>query len=794
MLKNYLTIALRNLYHAKTQTIIKTVGLALALSVSIVIFSWIKNELSYDKFHKDADHIYRLVLEDGMVSSPPGFKLIFDKMPEVESSVRLFKSDFLGEKQKVTYKDKVFTNDEIYYADDDFFKVFSFPLLRGNPANVLNKNNAAVITEEAALKYFGNEDPIGKTLLLSDEKELEVTGVLKNIPANSHFHFDILITLKAAPFWNRCTSISFGSMWIFPTYIKINNHANIASVLQKTKKEIQPYQYKPDVISFQRLTDIHLHSANTGELEVNGDINYIYLFGAVAILIIIMSCINYVNLTTALSVKRIKEIGIRKAIGAAKYQLITQLTSESIIISLISFVISLALLQMVNPLLSFIGVGFFPGIFNESVILISAFLFTIIIGTLTGLFPAFVITKYSMVSSMKSKLSNNSNKGKSRGVLVIFQFAISIVLIICSLLIYEQMRYVQNKKLGYNKEQVLVLNLGRDRVVNNINVLKNSILQNSNELSVTACSQLPTNIKTAEGINTEDGTRYESYYMSVDKNFFKTMGIKVLKGTEQIGAITIQNKADLSTFQNKFVVNRTLLDKIGVKLKDTGTQSIIIRHGNMKPGQIIGVVQDFHFESLHDPIQPLVIEFMPMNEWGNTYLLVKINSKNIPSTIDYIKKKWEAVAEGLPFGYNFLNEDYNALYKTEMQTGHLFLVFTAISLLIIVLGLLGLIAFIANQKTKEIGIRKVLGASIADILLLLSRKFIIWIIIANVIAWPVAYYFINKWLEDFAYRVNLSVWIFVLSGGIALLIALITVSFQAFKAATANPVKSLRYE
>ena len=794
MLKNYLKIAIRNLYHSKTQTIIKTVGLALALSVSIVIFSWIKNELSYDKFHKDTDQIYRVVLENGTVSAPPGFKLVFDKIPGIQSSVRLFKSDFLGEEQKVAYKDKIFTNDEIYYADDDFFKVFSFPVLRGNPANVLNKTDAAVITESTALKYFGNEDPVGKTLLLSDKKELEVTGVLKNIPSNSHFHFDILITLKASPFWERCTSISFGSMWIFPTYFKINKHADIASVLKKTEQEIQPFQYKPEVISFQPMTDIHLHSAYTRELEANGDISYIYLFGAVGLLIIVMSCINYVNLTTALSVKRIKEIGIRKAIGAAKIQLITQLTGESIIVSLISFVISLVFLQMVNPLLSFIGVGFFPEIFKEPAILISAFLFTIIIGTLTGLFPAFVLTKQSVVSSMKSKFLNSGNKGKSRGVLVIFQFVISIILIICSLLIYEQMQYVQNKKLGYNKEQLLVLNLGRDRITNNIDVLKKSIAENSNVLGVTACSQLPTDIKTAEGINTQDGTRYGAYFMSVDKNFFKTMGIKVLKGNEQIGDITIKQSADLQTFQNKFVVNQTLLDKIGVKLNNTDTQSLIIRHGNMEPGRIIGVIQDFHFESLHDPIGPLVIEFTPMDQWMNTYLLVKINSKNIGSTIDYIKQKWGEVAEGLPFGYNFLDEEYNALYKTETQTGHLFVVFTAISLLIIMLGLLGLIAFIANQKTKEIGIRKVLGASTGSILLLISKRFAAWAVLANIFAWPAAYYFMNKWLQDFAYRINITWWMFALSGGFALLIALATVSFQAIKAAKANPVESLKYE
>lgn len=356
------------------------------------------------------------------------------------------------------------------------------------------------------------------------------------------------------------------------------------------------------------------------------------------------------------------------------------------------------------------------------------------------------------------------------------------------------MKYVQNKKLGYNKDQVLVLNLGHFDIVNKIDVLKKLIAGNSNVFNVASCSQLPTNIKTFEGINTQDGKRYESYYIAVDKDFFRTLGIKIKKGEEQIENLIAVKNQNTETYKNKFVVNQTLLKTIGVNIKDTDAKTLIIRHGNMKPGSIIGVVDDFHFESLHNPIRPLVFEFTPENEWGNTYLLIKVSTKNIAATINYIKQQWEDLADGLPFEYNFLNDDYNTLYKSEARTSHLFIFFTAVSIFIIVLGLLGLIAFVANQKTKEIGVRKVLGASIADILFLLSKKFILWIIIANMIAWPVAYYFINKWLEDFAYRIDISIWMIILSGGIAVVVALATVSYQAVKAASANPVQSLKYE
>ncbi len=796
MFRNYLKTTLRNFYFNKTQTIIKIAGLSIALCVSIAIFSWVKFELSYDNIHKDSDRIYRLVLEDKMVSCPPGFKLIFDKIPEIENSTRIFNAGFLGRTQRVSAGKKVFTNDVIYYADDDFFKVFSFPLLSGNPTFVLNKPNAAVITEATAEKYFGKDNPVGKTLLLGNENLLEITGVLKNIPANSHFHFDILITLKNQEWWTLISNTpTFGSMWIFPTYFKIKKSTNIEAAKQKIIAALESYENTPASLEVQKLKDIHLHSAYTMELETNGDINNIYLFSAVGILIIIMSCINYINLSTALSFKRSKEVGIRKTVGAGRAQIIFQFINESVLTSVIAFIIALVLLEVIKPFaFSITGIKFYRGVSDESFVLLSALTFTLFLGILTGLFPAFAVAKHNIANSVKSSSSAFGKNTGLRGALVIFQFCISIILISSSLIIYNQMNFIKNKKLGYTKSQVLVLNLGQNRIMNRIDVLKKSILINANVTQVTSGSQLPTNIITSEGVNTKDGKRYESFYVAVDKDFFRALDINIIKGKERIEELQPQKNFDWKAFKNKFVVNKSFLKATGIKLEDTENEPIMIRHGNMEPGPIIGVVDDFHFKSLHSPINPLVFEFIPVHQWMNAYLLVKINPDNISSTIDYVRTQWEKLAEGLPFEYFFLDEEYDALYKSETRMSNLFLVFTTVSVSIIVLGLLGLIAFVANQKTKEIGIRKVLGASINSILFLLSKRIIIWVLIASVIAVPFAYYLMNKWLQDFAYRIEMSWWIFILAGGIALLIALATVFIQAIKAATANPVESLKYE
>ena len=791
MIKNYFKIALRNLASNKTFSLIKIAGLVLALSTSIAIFSWVKHELSYDTFHKDSHRIYRLLPNDGIVSSPPGFKELLSNIPEIDYTVRLFKSGFLGERTKVSRGDIIHTNDEIYYTDEDFFNIFAFNIINGNPKDMLEKPNATVITEATASKYFGDEDPIGQTLRLGDNKEIEITGVIKNIPENAHFHFDILITMKSFP--GQINPSGFGSSWIFPTYIKLKNQTSIETVQQKTILAFEAREENFELqISFQPLTDIHLYSSFYSELEPNGDIKYVYLFSAIGILIIIIACINYINLSIALSTNRTKEIGIRKVIGADKNQLHLQIISESLVISIIALILALFLLEILKPVFSsLMGIHFFPNIHSDPYILGFAFLFTIIIGALTGISPAIVLSKLSIIDSIKTRVFSSGKTSKIRSTLVIYQLSVSIILIIGTLVIFQQLRYMQNKKLGYDKEHVLVLHTGFDAITQKMDVFKGLIARNLNVLNMSQSSQLPTNIITGEGINTKDGTRYESSYISVDKNFFDTMGLKVIRGKNHIAAMVAEKNPDQQTFQNLFVVNQSLLREIDVKLTEIDEHTLIIRHGNMKPGSIIGVVEDFHFTSLHTPIGPLVFEFTPDRI---EYLLIKIKSDNIPGTINYIEQQWNKLAEGLPFEFHFLDEHYDALYQAEQQLSYLSIIFTLISIVIIVLGLLGLISFITTRKTKEIGIRKVMGASVENILLLLSKTFILWTIVANLIAWPFAWYTMNHWLQNFVYRIEMSWWMFALAGGIALFMTLLTVSFQTIKAAIANPIESLRYE
>jgi putative ABC transport system permease protein len=800
MFKNYLKIALRNLLKNKLYTIIKCSGLALALMVNIVIFSWIKHEMSYDKFHHDVGKIYRIIIkgndDGGSVSISPAFKTkLLDNIPDIQHSVRLFKSSFIGKRTKVAFANKVFTNDDIYYTDDNFFEVFSFPLLRGSPNNVLKQANAVVITAKTAQKYFGETDPIGKTLTIADTKELVVTGVLKNLPGNSHFHFDVLISIKNHP-WD-VSSIGLGSAWVFPTYIKTHEQTTVESAQNNFTQAIaglkMSYPEIPEYnLTLQPITDIHLHSHYDRELEANNDIKYIYLFFTIGLLVILIAGINYINLSTAHSIERGKEVGIRKVLGAQRKQFIYQFMGESIIVSFFSFLVAIFVLEIINPVpLFFQGSDFYTGIFSEGYILTFALLMILIMGAFTGFFPAIILGKLNPDTAIKTGFNPNNKQGGVRNFLLVFQFSISIILIVSTIIIYQQMQFIRNKNLGYNKNQTLVLYTGYSDFYKKTGVLKNTLTSHPDILHVSSVSQLPTNIKTAEYIDTKKGGKHGVYFMSIDKNYFKTLDIKIFEGEERIYALNPEQNTNQQTFENKFVVNKTLLDLLEVKLEEAINEKIVIRHGNMKPGQIIGVVDDFHFQSLHNPIQPLVLEFTP---WNYEYLLVRTNSGNIPNTIRYIKSRWHEIAGSLPFEYHFLDETYEALYNTEMHTGRIILVFTLVSIFIVVLGLFGLSSFSIIKRTKEIGVRKVLGATVTSLVSRLSKDFVKLVLVANLLAWPIAYYAMNEWLQNFAYRIEMSWWIFLLAGVLALLIALLTVSYQAIKVAIVNPIESLRYE
>lgn len=786
MFRNFIKTAIRNILRHKAVTTIKIIGLSLAISIAIVIFSWIHHELSYDKFHDNDDCIYRLLINNESVTISPAFKKVLNEIPEITASTRLFNVGFLGEKTQVSHENKIFSNDEIFYADEEFFQLFSFSLISGEKDRIFKKNNAAVISESTAWKYFGDKNPIGQTLLLSGKREIEITGVLQNIPDNSHFHFDILINMKFHP-WN-VDGIGFGSAWVFPTYLKLVKSANPADVRVKVEKLLNRYsQNEKFEVKLQSLTDIHLHSKYWGELGTNGDIKYVYLFSTISLLILITAGINYVNLTTASSSGRVKEICIRKSIGASKKQLIFQLTGESIIITLIAFLLGLVIVEITKSGFStFVDISIIHSVLFHFRFFVLAIFCTLLFGILTGLLPAFSISNISITNGIKSSDTYTGKKNRMKAMLVIFQLAISVILIISTLIISQQKRFIRNKNLGYNKDMIFVLHTGYDGVSNKIDVLKNLLIGNPDIQRITTSSQLPTQITTNEGINTTDGKRYETAFIDVDRDFFKTLNINILQGRDRI-----ENIPYTGLNQNLFVVNQKFLSMIDVDLADYDKHSFMIRHGDMVPGRIVGVVQDFHFTSLHAPIQPLVFEFRsPKKE----YLLIKINSDDIKRTIQFIETQWHKISDGLPFEYSFLDEEYEALYQSETQSGRLFFIFTLISILIIILGLVGLVSYIVVQKNKEVGIRKILGASVVSIINLITKPFIIWSVIANLFAWPVAYYFMRKWLDNFAYCIEISIVPFVMAGIITMTITIFAIINLTLKVATSNPVEALKYE
>jgi putative ABC transport system permease protein len=791
MLIYFFKLAYRNLYRNKLYTLINAIGLTIGLSLSFVIFSWIIFELHFDQFHKDYDRIYRLVMADegssSVAVSPAVKTTILDKIPEIESSVRIFNGDQFG-KISVDYQNQTYTDDRIFFVDPEFFDIFSFPLIHGDPEKVLQKPNAAVITKRLARKYFGDDDPTGKTLKLGDILLVEVTGILENVPAQSHFHFDMLVSMKSHPWGPRIEEISLGSSWMFHTYFKVYPGSSPETVRKKCNRigsalvaEISPH-YHVNLI-LQPLTDIHLRSDYEGELEANHDIRYIYLFGTVALLVILIAGINYINLTTAYSFGRAKEVGLKKVMGAQKYQLFIQHLGESFIISFLALCISLLFIELIQPVITGLTGYEYGSLVGNSQLVLLLIGITAVTGLLSGMVPSLIISSIPPRRILRSGPQLSEKKGWVRKILVIFQLCISLLLLMAVAVIYQQLRYMQNTKLGYDKSHVVVLYTGY-RGFKQAN-FKNTLLSESGIIHATGISSLPSDIKSNEYIDTPDGKEHWIYYTSIDKDFFKTLDVSLMTGKEEIENLNPEN------YPNRYVVNEAALKEIGWEPGEAISQQIRIRHGNMEPGPVIGVIEDFHFQSLHFPVYPLVLEFVP-NDYH--YLLVKIRGDRLQETIREIEVQWKKMAGNLPFEYSFLDQEYDNLYKAEMKTGKLFILFALFSSLIAMMGLFGLASYTAFKRTKEIGIRKVFGATTLHILELLTGDFTRLVIIAFVISVPLAWFLLHKWLEEFAYRVNINPVILLAAGLLVLLLTLITVGYHSVKAAQGDPAKTLRYE
>jgi putative ABC transport system permease protein len=799
MLKNYLKIALRNLLKFKAYSFINIFGLAIGVTACILILLFVNDELSYDRFNTKADQIYRIHLKAALMGkeinsalSPAilGPTLVKD-FPEVIQYVRLTSN----ENMLIRYKQNVFNETRFFWADSTLFDVFTMPFLKGNSKTALSEPHTLVLTETLAKKYFGNEDPLDKIMNFEDGTPYTVKGVIKDCPANSHFHYDMFASFSS-------TNMGKDPYWVnmnYDTYIILKDGASIRKLESKMpeflRKYVGPQLYKLIGLQFddlkkhgyafqwilQPLTSIHLNSNLDNEIEPNSDIKYVYIFSIIALFILVIACINFMNLATARSEMRSKEVGVRKVLGSNRSQLVKQFLVESVLLSTIAVVISIGLVELILPAFSkFSGKQLHTNYFTNIWVIPALIITILFVGIAAGSYPAFFLSSFRPIKVLKGK--TNGFKGTFlRSGLVVFQFAISIILFIGTLVVYSQLNYIQEKKLGFDKDQVLVVK--RAWAIEHPQTFKDNLFQSNLVKNASYTDYLPGewfNQVLFKADNASSTEQHLSTTMSLDYDFAKTLGLELKSGRFFSNEFPADTQAVV--INESMVKAFHMTNPIGKRVFYYGTNSIYT---------IVGIVKDFHFESMHREIKPLV---MLLNRRQTAYLTIKIREKNIPAAVSLIKNEWSKFVPNKPFEYFFLDDEFNKLFSSEQKIQQIFTAFSMLAIFIACLGLFGLAAFTAERKTKEIGIRKTLGASVPGIVFLLSKEFIKWVLIANIIAWPVAYYFMYKWLQDFAYKTEMSLWIFLLSGILALIIALLTVSVNAIKAASANPVKSLKYE
>jgi len=800
MIKNYFIVTLRNLLRQKGYSIINIIGLAIGFAAFILIFMHIQDELSYDKFHANADRIYRVsvngiiagdVLNVAVSAAPTGEVMVRD-IPQILKSTRI---DQFPQSVHFSYKERNFYQDGLLFVDSTFFEIFSFELIRGNPQKALVEPYSLVLTSTVAEKFFGDENPIGKTIMMNNNAGFTVTGIVQDPPLNSHFSFEVLSSFTTMIEMNGEEAYAnWGSLSLY-TYVLLTNDTDPKEV-EKSFPDLY-LKYMEDLseldnITFepylQSLTSIHLHSDLMAELETNSDISYVYSFLAIAIFILLIACINFMNLSTARSMKRSKEVGLRKVVGAHKMQLIYQFLGESMIYSFMALIAGLILVEISLPTFNqLLDKNLTLSLFHHWRPIILLLGLVLLVGAIAGSYPAFYLSAFQPVKVLKGGLTKGSGKSAVRNVLVIVQFAISIFLIITSALVYNQLNYVSNKKLGFTKEQVLIIPLRGQRLFDKADIIKTELQNLSCVLNVATSRFVPGRDMDGSGFipeGYEENNPIIIFNNQVDYSYLKTMQINLVEGRDF--------SREFSTDSLAAIINQTLVKKLGW---DEPLNKKLTAFGRDGPFDltVIGVAEDFHFRSLHDVIEPSIM-FIGRN--NNRFLNVRLNPGDHQQNLEMIRNKWKEVEASMPFDYYFLDSDFDKLYKAEQRVGEIFIYFTLIAIIIACLGLFGLASYNAEQKKKEIGIRKALGSSVLHIVVMLSRQFSKWVIIANVIAWPVTYFFMSEWLGNFAYSIRIldKWWIFIISALAALTIALITVLYQAIKAALINPVDAIKYE
>lgn len=793
MLGNYLKITLRNMKKYKAYSFINIASLAVGIACTIFIFLWVKDELSFDRFHENADQMYRVVSSTSDDGSPTNANGSFGVGPalkkdfsEVIETVRIRK---MGQsvKRYVGFKDNKFYEPRFFFAEPTIFTVFNFPLVKGDSTTSLNDPNSIVLTEEMAKKYFGNEDPIGKIIEADPYNDgnlmlFRITGIAKNVPSNSHFHFDFLASYSSL----KDDTDNFSGFYQHFTYVLLNSKSSIESLENKLLGFLHR-NWKKDpwyTISLQPLLDIRLHSRLRSEIEPTGNILYVYLFTAIALFVLMIACINFMNLTTACAVKRAKEVGIRKVVGARKNQLVQQYLGESFLLSIFSALAAICVVILVLPL--------FNRLTSKEITLISltntSFVLGIVVivlavGFISGIYPAFFLSAFQPINSLKSRTGYSFSGTALRKGLVIFQFALSRGIIISTMVVYKQMKYIQSRNLGYDREQILIIPLNKD-IRQNYEGFRNELLKYPGIENMTTSSYVPTrgSAHLTFRFEGQEEDLSQVIYL-VDKEFVSTFGLELLAGKNPQHPISKDGTSE-------FLVSKLTIQEAGY----SSPQEAIGKGVNLREykGHIVGVVNDINIYSLHQV--PYAISYVVTSINNHSYLSIRILPQNIPETIGHIQKTWQEMVPSYPLDYFFLDASFEQMHISEKKMSEIFSIFSILSIFVACMGLFGLATYTAEQKTKEIGVRKILGASASSIYLLLSREFLKWVALANIIAWPVAYYAMHRWLQNFAFRITIGWEIFFVSGSVALAISATIVSLQSIKATTADPVDSLRYE
>jgi len=789
MFKNYLLSAIRSLKKFRLFTFLNVFGLASGMACSILILLWVQDEIGYDKFNADTDHTYRLVANiagsDAAVTPPPVVTAMKQQMPLVKSFTRLVPLN-----ATVTVGNQKFAEKSLEYADPNFLQIFNYPLLQGDKNSVLSRPGGAVVTEAAAIKYFGKANAIGKVLHVDNSingNNYVVTGGLKNLPHNSHLQFEVLLPID---YYDKDNGNVWDNFSVY-SYVQLAASVKVSPALiagmEKQINSIYKLNDKSNTktrFTLQPLTDIHLHSHFLGDVAGQGNSQNVTIFLLIAIFILVIACINFMNLSTALGAQRAKEVGLRKTIGAMRFQLIAQFISESLLVALLSLVIGIAITWFLLPVFNIIAFKTITIDLLEFKIIGELLLLAIFVGIVSGSYPAFFMSAFKPVAVLKGLKPVNGQRSILRSGLVIMQFSISVILMVSTLVVNSQLKFIRNRDIGFNKQNLLYMQMPQTGdLQNNYSALKAALQQQTGIANYTIINNLPTDLQNGSSQVIWPGKDPKQQILFpqivVDGNFTKVFGMQILAGRAF--------DDNLKTDEGKYVLNETSVKVMGMTTATAVGQKISF---NGREGEIIGVVKDFNFKPVQQPIEPLILR----HTIKGGYVVIRTNPINIKQTIATLQSVFRSVYRDEPFSYGFVDQDLNKMYVSEGRTQILFNTFSVVSIIISCLGLFGLATFATQRRLKEIGVRKVLGADTAGIVGMLTKDFVKLVLMALLAAFPAAWFLMNKWLDNYVYRIEISWWMFAMAGMAAIIISIITVSYQSIRAALSNPVESLKTE